>query len=241
MTKMIIALLGLLSAISLTSCDKELIEYEQGDIKVCIEQGREWLHDFPVFLGIKKKNPPQIAIWLEDMQGNYLSTVYVSHKIATQDWQMAKGNRRKEALPHWCFSRGVKYDDGLYLPTKDRPLVDGISGATPRESFDVKLRTANRLKHFVVKVEVNHSIDFNDKFPKNAQEGDANYSGGKEGSGQPAVIYKAEVDLTTGKKTFDATLIGHSSPDGSDGEIHADMSGLTTALEIVERITINIQ
>ena len=33
MTKMIIALLGLLSAISLTSCDKELIEYEQGDIK----------------------------------------------------------------------------------------------------------------------------------------------------------------------------------------------------------------
>ena len=191
---MIITLLGLLSAINLTSCDKELIEYEQGDIKVCIEQGREWLHDFPVFLGIKKKNPPQIAIWLEDMQGNYLSTVYVSHKIATQDWQMAKGNRRKEALPHWCFSRGVKYYDGLYLPTKDKPLVDGISGATPRESFDVKLRTANHLKHFAVKVEVNHSTDFNDKFPKNAQEGDVNYSGGKEGSGQPAVIYKAEVD-----------------------------------------------
>ena len=231
----------MLSAISLTSCDKELIEYEQGDIKVCIEQGREWLHDFPVFLGIKKKNPPQIAIWLEDMQGNYLSTVYVSHKIATQNWQMAKGNRRKEALPHWCYSRGIRYDDGLYLPTKDKPVVDGISGATPRESFDVKLRTANCLKHFMVKVEVNHSTDFNDKFPKNAQEGDANYSGGKEGSGQPAVIYKAEVDLTTGKKTFDATLIGHSSPDGSDGEIHADMSGLTTSLEIVERITINIQ
>ncbi|MCM0721552.1 DUF2271 domain-containing protein [Parabacteroides sp. W1-Q-101] len=241
MTKMIIALLGLLSTISLTSCDKELIEYEQGDIKVCIEQGREWLHDFPVFLGIKKKNPPQIAIWLEDMQGNYLSTVYVSHKIATQDWQMAKGNRRKEALPHWCYSRGIIYDDGLYLPTKDKPVVDGISGATPRESFDVKLRTANHLQHFIVKVEVNHSTDFNDNFPKNAQEGDANYSGGKEGSGQPAVIYKAEVDLTTGKKTFETTLIGHSSPDGSDGEIHTDLSGLTTALEIVERITINIQ
>ncbi len=235
---MIIALLGLLSIISLTSCDKELIEYAQGDIKVCIEQGRGWLHYFPVFLGIKKKNPPQIAIWLEDMQGNYLSTVYVSHKIATQDWQMAKGNRRKEALPHWCYSRGVIYDDGLYLPTKDKPVVDGISGATPRESFDVKLITAPHLKHFVVKVEINHSTDFNDYFTKNAPEGDANYSGG---SGQPAVIYKAEVDMTTGKKTFEATLIGHSSPDGSDGEIHTDMSGLTTALEIVERITINIQ
>lgn len=72
----------------------------------------------------------------------------------------------------------------------------------PLESFDVKLRTANHLKHFVVKVEVNHSTDFNDYFPKNAQVGDSNYSGGKEGSGQPAVIYKAEVDLTTGKKTL---------------------------------------
>lgn len=120
-------------------------------------------------------------------------------------------------------------------------MVDGISGATPRESFDVKLRTASQLKHFAVKVEINHSTDFNDSFPKNARKGDANYSGGKEGSGQPVVVYKAEVDLTTGKKTFEATLTGHSSPDGSDGEIHTDMSGLTTALEIVERITINIQ
>ena len=39
----------------------------------------------------------------------------------------------------------------------------------------------------------------------------------------------AEVDLLKGETTFDATLIGHSSPDGSDGEVHTDMSGLTTA------------
>lgn len=66
--------------ISLCSCQKELIEYEKGDVKICIEQGEQWLHDFPLFLGINKKNPPQIAIWLEDTQGNYLSTVYVTHK-----------------------------------------------------------------------------------------------------------------------------------------------------------------
>lgn len=84
--------------ISLCSCQKELIEYEKGDVKICIEQGEQWLHDFPLFLGINKKNPPQIAIWLEDTQGNYLSTVYVTHKIATQSWQASGGNRRKEAL-----------------------------------------------------------------------------------------------------------------------------------------------
>lgn len=89
-----LTLIGLIMTIGFTSCEKDLIEYRQGDIKVCVEQGQEWLHDFPVFLGITKKNPPQIAIWLEDMQGNYLSTVYVSHKIATQDWQMATAEKK---------------------------------------------------------------------------------------------------------------------------------------------------
>ena len=136
MKKMVLVFLYL-SLFSFSSCQQELIEYSQGDFKVCVVQGSEWLHDFPLFLGIKKKNPPQIAIWLEDTQGNYLSTLYVTHKIATQTWQASGGNRRKEALPHWCYSRGVKYTDGLYLPTKNQPLVDGLSGATPQGSLVV--------------------------------------------------------------------------------------------------------
>lgn len=227
--------------VGLSSCQKKLIEYEKGDVKVCIEQGEEWLHDFPLFLGIKKKNPPQIAIWLEDAQGNYLSTVYATHKIATQSWQASGGNRRKEALPHWCHSRGVKYNDGLYLPTKKEPLTDGISGATPHGSFEIKLSPAAALKKFIVKIEINHSTDFNDAFPKSAKEGDANYSGGKEGSGQPAIVYAANVDLSSGDKSFEANLIGHSSPDGSSGEINADTSELTTALHIVKRITVLVE
>lgn len=227
--------------ISLSSCQKELIEYEKGDVKVRIEQGEEWLHDFPLFLGIKKKNPPQIAIWLEDTQGNYLTTVYATHKIATQSWQASGGNRRQEALPHWCHSRGVKYADGLYLPTKKEPLTDGISGATPQGSFEIKLSPAAALQQFIVKIEINHSTDFNEAFPKSAKEGDTNYSGGKEGSGQPAIVYAANVNLSSGEKTFEAGLLGHSSPDGSSGEIDINTSGLTTALHIVKRITVTIQ
>ena len=178
---------------------------------------------------------------MEDTQGNYLSTVYVTHKIATQSWQASGGNRRKEALPHWCYSRGVKYDDGLYLPTKKEPLTDGISGATPHGSFDIKLSPAIALKTFVVKIEINHSTDFNEAFPKSAKEGEANYSGGKEGSGQPAIVYAANVDLSAGKKSFEANLVGHSSPNGSSGKVSKDTSGLTTALHIVKRITVIIQ
>lgn len=231
----------LLTLAGFCSCEKDLIEYEAGDIRVRIEAGKEWLHDFPVFLGISKKNPPQIAIWLEDTAGSYLSTIYVSHKIATQSWQMAGGNRRKEALPHWCYARGVQYADGLYLPTKNQPLVDGISGATPRSGFGVKVTPDESLRKFVVKVEVNHSTDWNDAYPKSAKEGDSNYSGGKEGSGQPAVVYAAVVDLTKGQKEFEAELLGHSSPDGNSGRIYEDISELTTALHIVERITVQIR
>lgn len=227
--------------VCLCSCQKELVEYRQGDVKVYIEQGDEWLHDFPMFMGIKKKNSPQMAIWVESMEGKYLSTIYVSHKIATQSWQAAGGNRRKEALPHWCYSRGVQYEDGLYLPTKDQPLTDGISGATPKGSFDVKMRPIADLTRFVVKIEVNHSTDFNDFYPKSAKEGDKNYSGGDKGSGQPALVYAANVDLSSGTMSFEAKLIGHSSPDGTSGNISEDLSEITTARNIVKRIIINIQ
>lgn len=223
--------------IGLAACSKDTIEFGQGDLKIRIEPGEAYLHDFKTKTGIKLKNPPQIAVWLEDPDGNYLSTVYVTRKMATQGWISAKGNRRKEALPHWCHTRGVKYDDGLYLPTKRQPLPDDISGATPRKGFVVKSNTAD-LRPFVVKVEVNHSTDFNEHYPQEANIGDANYSGGPEGSGQPALVYRAEVTWQNDAEEVEAVLVGHSSPDGSDGLLYTDMTGLTSALKIIQRITI---
>ena len=211
------------------SCNKEQLEYQTGDISVCIEAGSGWLHDYPLFLGIKKKNPPQIAIWLEDTDGRYLTTLYASKKIAKQAWVSAHGNCRKEALPYWSHRCG-----GL-------PLADGMTGATPRNTFDVRLQDKTELRHFYVMIEVNHSIDWNDAYPKNAEVGAANYSGGSEGSGQPALVYMADVDLDSGSKTFNTILLGHSSPDGTDGEIHFDMDGITTAFTIVKHITVNIK
>lgn len=236
-----LAWVGMTALGVLTSCGKDLITYKENDIKISVTEGDEWLHDFPLFLGINKKNPPQIAIWIEDKSGKYLTSIYVSHKIATESWQFNGGNRRKEALPVWCYARGIVYPDGLYLPTKEEPLVDGISGATPRGSFDVKIHPADDLKQFVVKIELNQSKDWNDYYPRNAKEGDANYSGGEGGSGQPAVVYSAEIDLTSSQKQYTAELIGHSSVDGSNGDIYPDTSTLTSALKIVKAITIQIQ
>ena len=224
------------------SCQKDLIEYGQGDLKIYVEQGEHWVHDFSLFMGIKIKNSPQIAIWLEDTQGNYLSTVYVSHKIATQSWKVP----RKEALPHWQHARALKNLDGTTGATSQggvniQSVTDGVTGATPRGSFDVKLRPTGLLNRFVVKIELNHSTDFNESYPESAKEGELNYSGGKDGSGQPAVVYAADIDLLSGVRSFEAVLIGHSSPDGTSGKIETDLSRLTTAIHIVKQITITIQ
>ncbi len=97
------------------------------------------------------------------------------------------------------------------------------------------------MERFVVKIEVNHSTDFNAHYPEDAVEGESNYSGGKMGSGQPSLVYVAEVDLTKEQKEFIATLKGHGSPDGSDGEVYPDLSGITSARSILKSITVWIK
>ena len=238
---MMMFLIPVITSMMMASCSKENLEYQAGDLSVCIEAGEGWLHDYPLFLGIKKKNPPQIVVWLEDADGRYLGTLYASKKIATQGWVGADGNRRKEALPYWCHRRGVVYEDGLYLPTKSQPLVDGMTGATPRADFDVRLREQAGLSHFYVMVEVNHSIDFNDRYTEDKKEGEPDYSGGSEGSGQPALVYRADVALDSARTSFEAVLIGRSSADGTDGKLYDDLYGITSALTIVKRITVNVK
>jgi hypothetical protein len=232
-----IAMLALLAAFS--SCSTEELTFTNGDVKIEIETGEHWLHDFPLFLGISKKNPPQFAIWLEDSRGNYISTVFATYKIAAEGWQSNNGNRRKEALPYWCHQRGVVYEDGLLLPTKANPLTDGITGATPKENKTLLLSIRNFTEPVIIKAEFNHSIDFNEYFPEDAKEGDVNYSGGDMGSGQPAVIYAGT--LNPGAKELELQMIGYSSADGTNGNIYNDMEKLSTAKTIVGKIRVTIE
>ncbi|MCK5201503.1 MAG: hypothetical protein KAR21_24285 [Spirochaetales bacterium] len=220
------------------SCSTEELTFRAGDISIKIETGDEWLHDFPLFLGLTKKNPPQFAVWLEDSSGNYVTTIFATYKIAAEGWIANKGNRRKESLPHWCYKRGVVYDDGLLLPTKENPLSDGITGATPKIDKEIQIRIENFTEPMVIKAEFNHSVDFNDYFPENAKDEDDNYSGGEMGSGQPAVVYSGTIDPD--QQFTSLALIGRSSADGSDGEIYSDLEKLTTADSIVKQISIEI-
>ena len=76
--------------VSLCSCQQELIEYEKGDVKVCIEQGEQWLHDFPfsngvymqiVDKGIVTDKPENDSI----KNNNIVAVRFVEHDIKAND------------------------------------------------------------------------------------------------------------------------------------------------------------
>jgi hypothetical protein len=127
------------------------------------------------------------------------------------------------------------------MPTKDNPLPDAITAASPAGDFRLLTRVPDEAKRLIIKAEVNNSADFNDAYPKNATRGDPNYSGGEWGSGQPSIVYAAAVDLSSGPGTCELRPIGHGSPDGRDGELDPDLSTLTTAKGIIKAITVSIK
>ena len=58
--------------------------------------------------------------------------------------------------------------------------------------------------------------------------------------GQPSIIFETIIDTTDHSDYYLMQLIGHGHRSGQNGRINPDLSTLTTALEIVERIVVGV-
>lgn len=218
-------------------------------IEIQFTPGEHWNHRLAVIPWLpffKIKTVPQIAVWVEDITGQYIDTLYVTEKTARQGWASAPGDskkdiRRKSSLPVWAHARGVTYLDGLYMPTKSEPLPDTITAASPKSAFSLHTKLEKKPGIVVIKAEVNNSCDFNEYYASDVPEGSPAYSGGEWGSGQPALIYEAKIDLSESNRPVQMRLVGHSNPDGDDGKIYDDLSNITTAAGIMKRITVVVK
>jgi len=224
---------------------KKKINLPGKKISITFKRGKHWLHSLRLFSFISVKNPPQIAIWLEDMDNHYLETLYVTKRSATQNWRRAPGDkeqtiRRDEALPVWSHRRGIKAEDGSYMPDRLHPLPDAVTSATPKHDFVLQTKSTYLTNKVVLFVELNSSCDFNEFYTKDASVDSKFYSGGAWGSGQPSLIYKAVLDPAS-KEPQNLVLVGHGHPAGKDGTIDPDVSTITTALDIVHSISVEIQ
>ncbi len=196
------------------------------------------------FVKGKAHNYPLMAVWIEDLDSNYIQTLYVSKSVATSTFAKGKAEwghweqavvRRPAALPYWSHKYGYRANDGLYLPTSENPVPDAYTGATPKSDFILMSRTNDKLNDtFRVLLEINQPWDWNDYWTNNKYPGDPEY----KTSSQPAVVYETLVDLKNESKEFEMKPIGHSHYSGKDGNLYSDLTTLTSALEITKRIIV---
>lgn len=224
----------LISASARKKQQTELPVYQYGNanegtlLTVTFEKGKEFNH-------------PLFAIWLADEKGKFIQTLYVSKTIGRGVFE--RGNRKKgqwqpgeiqrpASLPYWAYQRGILNEYGTCLPTPRKPELDAYTGATPKSSFVMKLRTAKPLKgKYKLMLELNQSWDWNEYWYNDRFPGDTDY----KTSSQPALVYEADIDTDKpGQAQFQP--VGHSHYSGKDGSLNPDLSTITTALKIAQSI-----
>jgi len=191
-------------------------------------------------------NHPLFAIWAENLNGDFIQTLYVSESIgkgifqhgdaSTGKW-LAGEIRRPAALPVWSHKRNIQAPDGLYIPTKATAIPDAYTGPTPPKNFELSTRLDSvPPDKFYIYLELNQTWDWNEYWTNNKFPEDNEY----KTSCQPALVYRALVDPEQGS-VFPMTLIGRSQESGKDGNIYNDLETMTTALQIAKEITISIK
>ncbi len=190
---------------------------------------------------------PLFAIWLEDTDGRYIQTLYVAKAVGTGYFKYAKqeGNkwiggvkRAPQTLPFWSHKRGIKAADGLFVPDAESVVPDAYTGATPITSFVLTSRADGPLPDkYKVMLEINQNWDWNEYWTNNKYPDDENY----RMSCQPALVYEAVINTKVPQDYYLMNPVGHSHYSGKTGELFTDLSTLTTALKIVDTVTVRVR
>jgi len=181
-------------------------------IELSVEPGPNWVGKRKFFI-FSLKRTPQMAAWVEDSQGNYISTIIVTNKNAKKKWLSAPKEGRPEALPVWN-----------YKIQNNTIEIDTVSAATSKGAVDVQIDNGSLIngQEYSVYLEINFAFDYNE-FWTEANSGV---------NGQPSLIYQGKFTQGTSGK-IKLIPIGHGSIDGSDGNIVNELDSFTTALTII--------
>ncbi len=190
-------------------------------IRAAVTSGSEW----------KGKFAPQLALWIQDSEGDFFQTIFVTKKASQKKFVFAPKDGRPESLPVWYHSGGnfsaPQFEDG----------IDAVTSATPKGGFEVvqEMRLEQGKKYFIF-AEVNKSFDYNEFYPKKAEKNSAEYSGV---NGQPSAVYCAEIGLENSEVEME--LAGTGAVDGKSGSIENKAETLTTAKNLVEKILVSVE
>jgi hypothetical protein len=222
-----------------------------GDSRVTVEELVSNLNEtgVPLELSLTKGkyyNHPTFAVWLEDPEGHFLQTLFVTRSFGSGTFRYGDASggvwkpgqvRRPAALPYWSHRMGTAKGTDTYVPDAEHPVPDAITAATPKGSFLLKTRGEKENPKIVrLFMEINQTWDWNSFWTNNKFPDDREY----KTSCQPAVVYSATIDLNSRGTSYQLLPVGRSSHSGADGKLYTDLETLTTALHIAEKITVNI-
>lgn len=214
---------------------------DQAKLDIFIKAGSAYESDpQPLYMGLTYTSVPQIVVWMETLEGEYIDTLYITGKSADSGFGKTEEGpvRRPEALPYWSHSRGIQEQDDLFSPHQANADLDGISGATPKSDYLISL-PAPRMGRYRLLVEVNRSYNFNEYYSPGRFPDDPIYSGDGS-SGQPSLIYATTVDPSAPGQQL-LSLIGHGHHSGGDGALYTDLSNITTAKDILDFIVAKVE
>jgi len=222
------ALLSVYLILTLLSCGKEKAEIpawqnpEQANLQFDIELNQEMyrLSNFG--------EPPQMALWLESIDSTEVRTLWVSNRLARGVW--VGKVVCPTALPHWISRRDIESGGGI--PSFLKPLPDGITGATPKETLKVyaSVEPGSEWRYYL---ELNVSGDYNDTFKSSTPSG----SPDPDGNGQPSLIYSGTVKAVSGW-TDTARVVGRTDQMVATPDIIHEMQGFTTAHKVLRLLSV---
>lgn len=192
-------------------------------------------------------NHPTFVVWMEDLQGEIIHTLYITNSYATGEfghaqlsdstWSNTSGaSHQPAALPYWNHKKGLINGTAM-VPTKQNPYVDAHSSATPKNNFQLIGGIQNQASPFRLLLEVNQTWDWNrywtnGKYPENRDY---------KNSAQPSLIYAVVISKLQDRRIYHLNPIGHGHPSGDNGDLFTDLSTLTTAKNIFSSITVKLQ
>lgn len=161
----------------------------------------------------------QMAVWLEDSQGHYKQSLYVTDDVGRKGlgngfWRVFGLTLREvpESLPVWAHRRGVLYGKSYY-PPKEKPLPDTITGATIKQpsisrTFDLNITAEQNMgeESWRCLLELNVSRD-----------------------GIPSMVFQANTTIDSGPERF--RFMGFGDQQGRNGELHTGDASPTAFLQ----------
>ena len=174
---------------------------------------------------------PTFAIWLEDPETGKTQTVFVTSRAGLDDWEGK--TEVPVALPKWFEIDEIEKQN---VSTENESGVDAVTGATPKPGYfttRVRVKPGSKWNCWI---EMNLAGDYNDHYK---EYDEVNKITDTFASGQPALIYKAEIEAVKGNSAI-PRIVGMSILDSENGEIIQPLQGITSATDVFDEMDITV-